>query len=117
MTNVLLREILSYEVIAQRSLKTPVRRLLRLKLKPLRGNPIKTAELVFELGPKSLGDMGDSTPLLRLPLEDFETSYHLLQTERPVHLAVATGQRGKVTYVGLTSSPEALGEGFKDADA
>lgn len=117
MSTVLVRQIQSYKVIVQRSLGSPARRLLRLALKPRRGNPVKTADLVFEARPRSLGDLGDSTPLLRLPLEDFEDCYHVLQTEKPVHLAASTGPTGKVIYVGLTSDPEALGEGFKDSDA
>ena len=117
MSTVLIREIKSYKVTVQRSTKNQVRRVLHLALKPVRGNPVKAADISFEANPKTLGDLSDSTPLLYLPLSDFDNAYHLLQTEKPVHLAASSGPRGKVIYVGLTSNPEVLGEGFRDSDA
>jgi hypothetical protein len=117
MSTVLLREIQSYEVIVQRSAKTPLRRVLRLALKPIRGNPLTAVELVFEANPKDLGALDEPMATLRLPLDDYADGYHLLQTEKPVHVAASTDTKGKVIYAALTTSPEALGEGFRDADA
>ena len=115
MSTVLLREIKSYEVIVQRSAESPIRRVLRLDLKPIRGNPVKTAEISFEPDPKSLGDLSDSTPLLRLPLDDFDNAYHLLQTEKPVYFSWGFDEGGeKLAWCDLSTTEEPIGEGFTD---
>ncbi len=49
------------------------------------------------------------------PVSDFEDMYKILQSEKPVFFSWAADSSNKLHWFGLSSNPEPLGEGPKDA--
>lgn len=51
------------------------------------------------------------------PISDFADMYAILQSEKPVYFNWHAGNDNKVSWFGISSNPEPLGEGPKDVSA
>ena len=117
MAHVLLRNVDSFKVIAQRSTQSAALRVIRLYLTAVSGNPLERVDMVFEPAPHERGRMEPTFAVLNLPLEDYKDCCHLLQTESPIFVSVITDAARRVIAGSLSTDPESPGEGFEDVDS
>lgn len=112
--------IASYKVGVSRAHDSRAARWLTLALAKPSG-PIKAVSLFFYEGtPPDRGFVNRETGMVvaNLPLADFDATYHIVQTEKPVFVSWRTDPEGNsVVGIDVSTSEEPLGEGFRDRSA
>jgi hypothetical protein len=90
-------------------------RELRLSLKS--GNTV-SLRFATTLPADFIDDISPTFTVVYLSVDRYDQFYHLLQTESPLFLTCYEfGVPGTaIRFAGLSSDPEATGEGFRDAD-
>jgi len=113
------RQIETYEVEVFESSSLNYDRAIRLDLPASGGNPAHLVSIEFPpVPPADYVNIGASFTTVQMPASRFDALYHILQTESPVFFTayeVAFGST-MLRFVGVSSDPEATGEGFRDAD-
>lgn len=90
-------------------------RSLSLKLKASGGDPAQTVSIRFPISaPSDNISIGSTFSTIQLPKESFDEMYHVLQTEKPVFFTAYETGSPPIRFAGLTTDPEATGEGFAD---
>lgn len=111
MPSIALSEVDNYKVFVFRG-STGDQRWLQLRLKPT-GHRV---DLQFYSSPPSdWVSIGSTVSKIHLPLNRYDDMYHVLQTESPVYFQAF--EFGTTRFAGITTDPEATGEGFGDAQA
>jgi hypothetical protein len=108
--------IKSYRVGVCRSRpKAPVRWLTLDLASPEEGVDQVTL-FFYETPPRETGFRNPETRRLfaNLPVADFQPMYHVVQTEKPVYLHWRLDPENIVASIDLSTSDEAVGEGFVD---
>jgi hypothetical protein len=84
------------------------------------GNPAHRVSIQFPVTrPADYVDIGVGFTTVQLAANSFVDLYHVLQTEAPVFFTAYEVVFGGATlrFAGVTTDPEATGEGFRDANA
>jgi hypothetical protein len=113
------RQVESYRVEVFESSSLTYDRAIRLDLAAAGGDPAHVVSIQFpESRPADYVNIGTGFTTVQMPASRFDSLYHILQTESPVFFTayeVAFGTTA-IRFVGVTSDPEATGEGFRDAN-
>ena len=109
------REVDTYRVDVFESSTLDYNRSIRLLLKPSGGSPAHTVSIEFPSAlPADYIDIGNAFSTVRMTAARFEQVYEILKTESPVFFTAY--EFGNLRFVGVTTDPEATGEGFRDGD-
>jgi hypothetical protein len=111
--------IVSYQVGVTRSQKTGAVRWLTLKFESGHGheNPRSASLHFFEKGGPELGFLNreTGTVVVNLPIVDFDPTYRILNTEKPVYFYFRIqGVDHHLVSFDLSTSQEPVGEGAVD---
>lgn len=110
------RTVASYRVDVFHSSTLNYTRSLRLQLAPTADSPAHTVSIQF---PSAIDvdniNIGSTFTTISMPLSRFDALYHVLQTESPVFFTAY--EFDAVRFIGITTDPEATGEGFHDPNA
>ena len=113
------RQIETYRVEVFESTSLTYDRAIRLDLPASGGNPAHVVSIEFPLvRPADYVNIGAGFTTIQMPASRFDALYHVLQTESPVFFTayeVAFGGSA-LRFAGVSSDPEATGEGFRDAN-
>lgn len=103
-------KVTSYTVEVFKSSDSSAVRSLSLTLE---GNLFATVRFPL-VQPATWVVIGGNTATVDLPLRDFNDSYHLLQTERPVFFNAAVEVLPPFQFARLATGPERVGQGLSD---
>ncbi len=107
------QEVADYKVDVFQSSTLDYDRSLRLTL----GNG-DTVSMTFPASaPGDYVSIGAAFHQVQIASHRFDEMYHLLQTEKPVFFSAFETGAPAIRFVGLSTSPESVGEGLADADA
>jgi len=105
------REVQNYKVSVFESSNLSYDRSILLTL----SDPDHTVSIQFpSSAPEDFVDIGTGFSTVMVDRHKFDEFYKLLQTESPLFFTAY--EFGTLRFVGLTTDPEATGEGFRDAD-
>jgi hypothetical protein len=93
-------------------------RAIKIELEPT-DELYKTVLLVFfEENPSKLGTQcpAEGSVVITLPTKDFDTLYHIIQTEAPVFVDWLADDEHEIKSFSLRTHEEPLGEGPADVD-
>jgi hypothetical protein len=113
-------EVVSYQVGVTRSRRTGAIRWITLKFEPGHESPRSASLYFFEKDKQELGFLNreTGTVVVNLPLADFDPTYRILNTEKPVYFYFRVqGIDHHLLSVDLSTSQEPVGEGPVDASA
>lgn len=110
------REVEDYKVDVFQSSTLNYDRSLRLTLKATSSLGAHTVSIQFPTSaPSDFINIGTNFSTIKIRQARYDEMYHILQTEKPVYFTAY--EFGTTRFAGITTDPEATGEGFKDADA
>ena len=110
------REVEDYKVDVFQSPTLNYDRSIRLQLKATASYSAHTVSIRFPTSaPTDFVSIGTNFSTVHISRTRFDEIYHILQTEKPVYLTAY--EFDSTRFAGLSTDPEATGEGFKDSDA
>jgi len=113
------RQIESYRVDLFESSNLTYDRGIRLTLPASGGDPAHVVSIEFpSIRPADFVNIGTNFTTIQIAANRFDELYHVLQTESPLFFSAYEFPIGGTTlrFAGVTSDPEATGEGFRDAN-
>jgi hypothetical protein len=107
--------IISYKVGVTRSRKPGPARWITLQIEQPTDGVQSITMFFYEKDLPELGYLNPNNLVINLPLADFNPTYQILQTERPVyaHYRLEASER-RVLSLDVSTSEEPLGEGHVD---
>lgn len=118
MPSIFNREVSTYKVDVFKSSTLNYIRSIRLSLKPTASAAPHTVSIQFHSSPASdWVSIGNTFSTVHMNLDRYDDMYHILQTEKPVYFTAYELGNPAIRFAGLTTDPEATGEGFRDAEA
>lgn len=117
MPSISTREVESYSVSVFRGSTLNHTRAITLRLRPTdTGSSQQHVTFHFLSSPSTNWvDITNGSSRIQMSLDRYDDMYHLLQTEKPVFFTAH--EFNNYQFAGLTTDPEATGEGFRDAQA
>jgi hypothetical protein len=109
--------VVSYKVGVTRSHKRGPSRWLSVQLEAEAGSVQSVSLFFYEGAVPSLGFLNRETSLLtaNLPAADFEPTYQILNTEKPVYVHYRVhGDENRLLSLDISTSEEPIGEGPVD---